>query len=85
MWSQIDNALYKTFQFRDFAEAFSFLANIALISEELDHHPIVNNVYNKVELRLTTDSAGAKVTEQDHELSRRIDKMVEEMFPGQVD
>lgn len=63
-WEFTGKELVKTFEFKDFREAFSFMTKCALISEKLDHHPDWRNVYNKVEVRLSTHSEG-KVTEKD--------------------
>jgi 4a-hydroxytetrahydrobiopterin dehydratase len=81
VWVEQDNALNKTFEFKDFAEAFSFLANVALLAEELDHHPTTNNSYNKVEIKLWTHTTNS-ITELDHKLAERIDSMASEMFFG---
>jgi 4a-hydroxytetrahydrobiopterin dehydratase len=65
-WEYNGKELFRTFVFKDFREAFAFMAKGALISEKLDHHPDWRNVYNKVEIRLSTHSVGG-VTEKDLE------------------
>lgn len=65
-WQFDGKELSRTFVFKDFNEAFSFMVKGALISEKLDHHPDWRNVYNKVEIRLSTHSVGG-VTEKDLE------------------
>ena len=65
-------ALTKTFKFRDFAEAFGFMAEIALVAEKADHHPEWFNVYNRVEIVLTTLDAGG-VTQRDLDLAQAMD------------
>ncbi len=65
-WEYTGKELVRTFVFKDFREAFSFMAKGALVSEKLDHHPDWRNVYNKVEVRLSTHSVGG-VTEKDLE------------------
>jgi 4a-hydroxytetrahydrobiopterin dehydratase len=65
-------AITKTFKFRDFAEAFGFMAEIALVAEKADHHPEWFNVYNRVEVVLTTHDASG-VTQRDLELARAMD------------
>ena len=65
-WEYTGKELVRTFVFKDFKEAFTFMAKGALISEKLDHHPDWRNVYNKVEVRLSTHSVGG-VTEKDLE------------------
>jgi 4a-hydroxytetrahydrobiopterin dehydratase len=66
------DALFKTYKFKDFNAAFGFMARTALMAEKLDHHPEWTNVYNRVEVVLTTHSAGG-VTELDMELAQFMD------------
>ena len=77
MWNEDNDQLVKTFEFVDFKEAFEFLIKVAEESEKMDHHPTIINTYNKVEIRLCTHSAGNKVTEKDHALSRQIDNILQ--------
>lgn len=56
--------IVKSFQFKDFNQAFGFMARLALLAEKMDHHPEWFNVYNRVEITLTTHDAGG-VTEKD--------------------
>jgi len=71
-WTYKNNALHKKFVFEDFVEAFGFLGRVALISEQLTHHPNWSGVYNKVELRLSTHDAGG-VTKKDLEFAERVE------------
>jgi 4a-hydroxytetrahydrobiopterin dehydratase len=71
-WSYEGDALHRTFEFKDFRAAVSFIVRMAFFAEELNHHPEVRNVYNRVELSLTTHDAGNKVTELDLKLARAI-------------
>lgn len=73
MWQEKNNQLYRAFNFKDFKEAFSFMTKVALIAEKMDHHPNWNNVYNKVEIYLSTHDAGDTVTDKDHALAKAID------------
>ena len=66
------DAIAKTFRFGDFKQAFAFMAATALKAEQMDHHPEWFNVYNRVEVVLTTHDAGG-VTEKDVELARFMD------------
>lgn len=66
------NAIHRTLAFRDFGEAFAFMTRVALQAEKMNHHPQWSNVYRKVEVTLTTHSAGG-LTELDLELARKID------------
>ena len=73
MWKEKDNKLYKKFEFKDFSEAFAFMARVALAAEKMDHHPLWTNVYDKVEIWLNTHDAGDVVTDKDRKLSKLID------------
>ncbi len=75
MWKENDNKLTKTFEFKDFQEAFAFMTRVAFLAEKHNHHPNWSNVYNKVEIALTTHDAGNTVTEKDRKLSEAIDKI----------
>jgi 4a-hydroxytetrahydrobiopterin dehydratase len=57
-WSVKDGKLHREFQFTDFVEAFGFMARVALVAEKQGHHPEWFNVYNKVNVDLTTHDAG---------------------------
>jgi 4a-hydroxytetrahydrobiopterin dehydratase len=65
-------AIARTFTFRDFNEAFGFMARVALVAEKNDHHPEWRNVYKTVEVVLTTHDAGG-VTERDIRLAKAMD------------
>jgi 4a-hydroxytetrahydrobiopterin dehydratase len=67
-------AITRTFKFADFNEAWGFMTRVALIAEKLDHHPDWTNVWNKVEIALTTHDAGG-VSEMDFKLAAAIDKV----------
>ena len=76
MWIEENNKLVKHFSFKDFISAFSFLSKIALISEKLDHHPEIINVYNKVTIKLSTHDIGNKVSTKDYDLAKAIDELL---------
>ncbi|UYQ92528.1 4a-hydroxytetrahydrobiopterin dehydratase [Chitinophaga horti] len=76
MWEEKDKQLYRAFQFKDFKEAFGFMTKVALIAEKMDHHPNWTNVYNKVEIFLSTHEAGNTVTDKDHQLAKAIDGLL---------
>jgi 4a-hydroxytetrahydrobiopterin dehydratase len=73
MWKETDNKLYRKFEFSDFSTAFAFMIRVALAAEKADHHPLWTNVYNKVEIWLSTHDAGDIVTSKDRELAKIID------------
>lgn len=75
-WQEKNNRLCKTFKFKDFSEAFTFMTRVALAAEKMDHHPFWTNVYNTVSIELSTHDAGDIVTEKDHALAKAIDKLV---------
>ncbi len=74
-WAEVDgrDALTKTFQFRNFQEAFAWMTRVALIAEKMDHHPEWFNVYRTVEVTLSTHDAGG-LTELDVNLATAMDK-----------
>ncbi len=73
-WSLAEgrDAIAKTFQFKDFTEAFAWMTRVAIAAEKMDHHPEWSNVYRTVEVTLTTHDAGG-VTDLDVTLARRMD------------
>ena len=70
-----DNALRRRFVFRDFGEAWGFMARVALLAERQDHHPEWSNVWNRVEIELTTHDAGG-LSARDLRLARAIDGLL---------
>lgn len=76
MWTQTDNQLYRKFEFLDFSEAFAFMTRVALLAEQQQHHPRWSNVWNTVEIWLSTHDAGNVITEKDHQLASAIDSLL---------
>ncbi|HMV08286.1 MAG TPA: 4a-hydroxytetrahydrobiopterin dehydratase [Cyclobacteriaceae bacterium] len=76
MWKEENNSLTKVFKFKDFSEAFGFMARVALIAEKMNHHPNWSNVYNTVTISLSTHDAGNKVTDLDRKLAQAIDALL---------
>ncbi len=73
MWEEKDNSLYQKFTFKNFSEAFAFMTRVAMAAEKVDHHPRWTNVYNELEIWLSTHDAGNTVTEKDRALAKKID------------
>lgn len=67
------DAITRTFKFKDFNAAFGFMTRLALVAEKLDHHPEWTNVYNRVEITLSTHDAGG-LTELDVTLAETADR-----------
>jgi 4a-hydroxytetrahydrobiopterin dehydratase len=76
MWKEVNNSLNRTFEFKNFIEAFAFMTKVAIQAEKMNHHPEWKNVYNKVEITLTTHDAGNTITEKDRQLAKVIDDLV---------
>ena len=74
LWSIKENKLYRKFKFPDFISAFGFMTQAAIIAEKLNHHPEWSNVYNKVEISLTTHELGG-LSKRDFELALEISKL----------
>jgi len=76
MWQEINDSLYQKFEFKDFSEAFAFIKKVAAEAEKMNHHPLWTNVYNQVEIYLSTHDAGDMITEKDRELAAKIDLLL---------
>ena len=77
-WAEVAgrDAIHKKFQFADFSQAWGFMTRVALEAEKMDHHPLWTNVYNQVEVWLSTHSEGDVVTDKDRGLAKKIDALV---------
>ena len=75
-WRMADgrDAIQRTFKFKDFSEAFGFMARAALVAEKMDHHPEWTNVWNRVEVTLSTHDAGG-LTELDVKLAETMNAL----------
>lgn len=69
------DAIHREFRFRDFSEAWGFMSRVALLAEAQNHHPEWSNVWNRVEVLLTTHDAGG-LSARDLRLARAIDALV---------
>jgi len=78
-WAEVEDrdAIRKSYHFGDFSEAWGFMSRIALLAEKMDHHPELFNVYNRVEVILSTHDAGG-LSERDIRLAQRIDEIAPE-------
>lgn len=79
-WSELKgrDAIARTFTFRDFNEAFGFMARVALVAEKRDHHPEWRNVYKTVEVVLSTHDADG-VTQKDVDLAKAMDAIAKQL------
>ena len=75
MWREENDALVAELVFKDFAEAFAFMREVAALAEAHNHHPEWSNVYNRVNIRLTTHSAGNTITDKDRALAQAIEEL----------
>ncbi|NLY93647.1 MAG: 4a-hydroxytetrahydrobiopterin dehydratase [Myxococcales bacterium] len=73
-WRREGDRIAKTFRFADFVEAFGFMSKVALVAERMNHHPEWKNVWNRVEVELTTHDAGG-LTRRDFELAEAMDRL----------
>src|SRR5882724_13171476 len=75
-WTEVAarDAINKSFKFKDFNEAWGFMARVALVAEKMDHHPEWSNVYNRVEITLSTHDCNG-LSERDVKLARAIAKI----------
>ena len=74
-WQLQDGKLWRKFKFKNFVESFSFMTSVALLAEKYDHHPEWLNVYDKVEIWLTTHIASG-ISERDFNLATRINALL---------
>ena len=70
-WIYVNNSIEKDFIFENFTEALDFINKVGALAEKMNHHPEINNVYNKVKLRLTTHDAKG-ITQKDFDLALAV-------------
>jgi 4a-hydroxytetrahydrobiopterin dehydratase len=75
MWREEKSRLQATFKFKNFTQAFAFMTEVAFHAEKQNHHPNWSNVWNTVEIHLTTHDAGNIVTDKDRALAKAIDEV----------
>lgn len=73
-WTRDGDTLRKRFAFTDFSEAFGWMARVALAAEKADHHPDWTNVYNRVDVALSSHDVGG-ITERDFDLAAAMDRL----------
>jgi 4a-hydroxytetrahydrobiopterin dehydratase len=75
-WQRLSgrDAIGKSYKFKHFRAAFAFMTEVALLAEKADHHPEWSNVYNRVDIVLTTHDAGG-VSQRDIDLAKNIDRI----------
>ena len=76
-YDEARDAITRSVVFADFVEAFGFMTQVALMAEKADHHPEWKNVYNRVEILLTTHDAGG-LSSRDIEMAEAIDAIVDD-------
>jgi 4a-hydroxytetrahydrobiopterin dehydratase len=74
-WTLEEETLTKSFEFENFVHAFSFMTGVAMEAEAMNHHPEWSNVWNQVDIALTTHEAGG-ISELDFELATRIEALI---------
>ncbi|MEX0918319.1 MAG: 4a-hydroxytetrahydrobiopterin dehydratase [Candidatus Paceibacterota bacterium] len=77
-WTLVDGRLFATYTFKDFNAAFAFMMAVAVEAERISHHPEWTNVYNRVDITLSTHDAGNTVTSMDTDLARIISACAKE-------
>jgi len=73
-WALVDSKLSKTYSFKNFIDAFSFMTRAAMHAEKLNHHPEWSNVYRTVSVNLTTHESGG-ITQLDFKLAKKMDSV----------
>jgi 4a-hydroxytetrahydrobiopterin dehydratase len=75
-WKEQNNQLAVSLKFKDFAEAWNFMTEVAIAAEKLHHHPTWTNTYNKVDIVLCTHDVGNIITQKDRMLAEEIEKIL---------
>jgi 4a-hydroxytetrahydrobiopterin dehydratase len=75
-WEELDGKLHREFAFKDFSQAFAFMARVALAAEKVDHHPDWSNSWNKVVIDLVSHDKGG-ITDRDTTLATTINGLLE--------
>ncbi len=75
MWTEENNKLSASLKFSDFRSAMAFMMESAFYIEDMNHHPEWKNVYNRIDIDLTTHDAGNTVTDKDRKLAEKLEKL----------
>jgi 4a-hydroxytetrahydrobiopterin dehydratase len=75
-WELAGDRLRRSFEFRNFSEAWAFMSRVALAAEKQDHHPNWSNAWNRVDIELTSHDEGNSVTDRDLRLAAAINKLL---------
>ena len=75
-WKEVNGQLHRSFEFKNFVDAWAFMNKVALLAEKNNHHPMWENVYNKVDIRLSTHDEGNIITSKDRMMAQEIDKLL---------
>lgn len=81
MWQTTENKLHKQFKFGSFDEAIDFINKVAKLARSKDHHPVIINIYDTVELELSTHEAGDIVTDKDTDFAEAVDAILNPPTP----
>ncbi|HWB39256.1 MAG TPA: reverse transcriptase-like protein [Candidatus Saccharimonadales bacterium] len=81
MWQTTKHGLYKQFNFDDFKHAWAFMEKVAVLAEEMQHHPRWENEWNVVQVWLITHEGDNNITDKDHAMATAIDKLYEGEAP----
>lgn len=74
-WIEEENALKASFKFENFVDAFGFMTKVAIHAEKMNHHPDWQNVYNTVNITLSTHDEGNTITDKDRKLAEKISEL----------
>lgn len=77
-WALKEEKLHRGLKFKNFVQAWGFMTQVAMLAEQMDHHPEWSNVYNRVEIDLTTHEAGG-ISQRDFDLAAKIDQVLARM------
>lgn len=80
-WELKNEKLHRELKFKNFVQAFGFMTQIAILAEQMDHHPEWFNVYSRVIIDLTTHEAGG-ISQRDFDLAQKINEVLDRIVTG---